>query len=85
MIDLPEGSWFYLPDTAPFSATDPQPFPTWARTRPPPWVFVGWLRRTVVGPVEYPHFQQDAMTAEPGAIREREDYPEGFVVWSRRG
>jgi hypothetical protein len=36
MIELPEDLWFYLPDTAPVSAPDPQPFPTWARQRPPP-------------------------------------------------
>jgi hypothetical protein len=54
MIDLPEGRWFYLSDTAPLSATAPQPFPHWARKRPPPWAFVGWLRRVAVGPDEYP-------------------------------
>ena len=83
MIELPKGFYFYLPDTAPFSATDPQPFPSWARKRPPPWSFVGWLRRAAVGPGEYPQFQQDALTAEPGESRERDDYPEGFMVWSR--
>ena len=83
MIDLPKGTWFYLPDTAPLSLDDPRPFPTWARKRPPPWEFMVWLRKTAVGPAEYPLFQRDAVLAEAGDIRERDDYPEGFIVWRR--
>ena len=81
MIDLPEGTWFYLPDTVPLSRDDPRPFPTWARKRPPPWEFMGWLRKMAVGPAEYPLFQRDAVLTEASDIRERDDYPEGFIVW----
>ena len=41
------------------------------------------LRKTAVGPAEYPLFQRDAVLTEAGDIRERDDYPEGFIVWRR--
>lgn len=53
LIDLPEGTWFYLPDTRPFSLSDPRPFPTWTPQRTSPWEFVGWTR-----PAESPRLRQ---------------------------
>jgi hypothetical protein len=52
-------------------------FPEWAKYRPVPWEFVGWIGP---GP-NMKRLAQASLRSDHGELRENDEYPEGIACW----
>lgn len=56
--------------------------PMWAKSRPAPWMYMGWIKNPPSVEATFESLCDEAVcVAEGGDVREIDIYPQGAVIW----